>query len=131
QHPWLDPAALMFTHPDQIHWVHDPVGADTALVAGDPNSNDWYVMLVRWPPAAWSPTSPAMSITMAPRPKAASSKSSARARPKPTRRPRARPYRVKLEAAHARVAKLVDARDLKSRAPQGACRFESGPGHFR
>lgn len=50
QHPWLDPAALMYTHPDQIHWVHDPVGADTALIAGDPNSNDWYVMLVRWPP---------------------------------------------------------------------------------
>jgi hypothetical protein len=30
---------------------------------------------------------------------------------------------------HARVAKLADARDLKSRAPKGACRFNSGPGH--
>ena len=31
--------------------------------------------------------------------------------------------------ALARVAKLADARDLKSRAPKRACRFDSGPGH--
>src|SRR5437879_10007570 len=30
---------------------------------------------------------------------------------------------------HARVAKLADARDLKSRAPKRAYRFDSGPGH--
>ena len=29
----------------------------------------------------------------------------------------------------ARVAKLADARDLKSRGPKGPCRFKSGPGH--
>src|SRR5262245_33319464 len=29
----------------------------------------------------------------------------------------------------ARLAELVDARDLKSRGPQGPCRFESGSGH--
>src|SRR4051794_27288068 len=29
----------------------------------------------------------------------------------------------------APVAELVDAADLKSAAPKGACRFESGPGH--
>jgi hypothetical protein len=29
----------------------------------------------------------------------------------------------------ARVAKLADARDLKSRVPKGTCRFNSGPGH--
>ena len=29
----------------------------------------------------------------------------------------------------ARVAKLADARDLKSRAPKGAYRFDSDPGH--
>src|SRR5215475_12050035 len=31
--------------------------------------------------------------------------------------------------AHARVAKLADARDLKSRAPKRAYRFDSDPGH--
>ena len=34
-----------------------------------------------------------------------------------------------MNGSHARVAKLADARDLKSRAPKGACRFNSGPGH--
>src|SRR5438093_11976717 len=29
----------------------------------------------------------------------------------------------------ARVAKLADARDLKSRVPRGTYRFDSGPGH--
>jgi hypothetical protein len=31
----------------------------------------------------------------------------------------------------ARVAKLADARDLKSRVPKGTYRFNSGPGHHR
>ncbi len=31
----------------------------------------------------------------------------------------------------ARVAELVDARDLKSCVPKGTCGFESHPGHFR
>ena len=29
----------------------------------------------------------------------------------------------------ARVAKLADARDLKSRVPNGTCGFDSRPGH--
>ena len=39
--------------------------------------------------------------------------------------------RVVLQSAEeaARVAKLADARDLKSRAPKGAWRFDSAPGH--
>src|SRR5947207_2158785 len=32
-------------------------------------------------------------------------------------------------STHARVAKLADARDLKSRVPKGTYRFDSGPGH--
>ena len=32
---------------------------------------------------------------------------------------------------HAGVAKLVDARDLKSLGPKGPCRFNSGPRHRR
>lgn len=50
QNPLLDPAALHFTAPASIPWVHDPVGADTAVIAGDPKSDGWYVMLVRWTP---------------------------------------------------------------------------------
>jgi hypothetical protein len=34
-----------------------------------------------------------------------------------------------LSANLARVAKLADARDLKSRVPKGTYRFNSGPGH--
>ena len=30
---------------------------------------------------------------------------------------------------YARVAKLADARDLKSRVPKATYRFDSGPGH--
>lgn len=50
QNPWLDPAALVYTMPDQIHWVADPVGAETAVVAGDPTKPGLYVMLVKWSP---------------------------------------------------------------------------------
>ena len=34
-----------------------------------------------------------------------------------------------LKANDARVAKLADARDLKSRVPNGTCGFDSRPGH--
>lgn len=50
QNPWLDPAALHFASPGSIPWLHDPVGADTAVIAGDPQGDGWYVMLVRWSP---------------------------------------------------------------------------------
>ena len=36
---------------------------------------------------------------------------------------------MKLYVKKARVVKLVDTADLKSAAPQRACRFDSGPGH--
>ncbi|MGH9480842.1 MAG: cupin domain-containing protein [Terriglobales bacterium] len=50
QDPWLDPAALVYTQPSQIHWVSDPVGAQTAVIAGDPARPGLYVMLVKWSP---------------------------------------------------------------------------------
>jgi hypothetical protein len=34
-----------------------------------------------------------------------------------------------LKPCFARVAELVDAKDLKSFGPNGPCRFDSGPGH--
>ncbi len=36
---------------------------------------------------------------------------------------------MRLPALLARLAKSVDAPDLKSVSPQGECRFESGSGH--
>jgi hypothetical protein len=36
-----------------------------------------------------------------------------------------------LRPIYARVAELVDAKDLKSFGPNGPCRFDSGPGHLR
>src|SRR5207247_7484232 len=38
-------------------------------------------------------------------------------------------YRAESKRRRAPVAELVDAADLKSAVPKGACRFESGPGH--
>lgn len=50
QNPWLDPSALHYISPGAIHWVADPVGAQTAVIAGDPNKPGLYVMLVKWTP---------------------------------------------------------------------------------
>src|SRR5213595_34701 len=56
--------------------------------------------------------------------------------PTPARRPKRSPRRLRKFYAMivkvftlARVAKLADARDLKSRVPKGTYRFNSGPGH--
>src|SRR5437588_12411211 len=56
--------------------------------------------------------------------------------PTPARRPKRSPRRLRKFYAMvvkvftlARVAKLADARDLKSRVPKGTYRFDSGPGH--
>ena len=56
--------------------------------------------------------------------------------PTPARRPKRSPRRLRKFYAMivkvftlARVAKLADARDLKSRVPRGTYRFDSGPGH--
>src|SRR5207249_5385593 len=56
--------------------------------------------------------------------------------PTPAHRPKRSPRRLRKFYAMivkvftlARVAKLADARDLKSRVPKGTYRFDSGPGH--
>jgi len=44
----LDPKALRFTPPDQIHWVDNGGGALQAVLAGDPNKPGLYVVMVKW-----------------------------------------------------------------------------------
>ncbi len=46
----LNPAALIYKLPSQIHWTEDPIGAETAVLAGDPSKPGLYVMLVKWTP---------------------------------------------------------------------------------
>lgn len=46
----LDRAALSYKLPSQIHWVGDAMGAQTAVLAGDPEKAGLYVMLVKWTP---------------------------------------------------------------------------------
>ncbi|HEU5410427.1 MAG TPA: cupin domain-containing protein [Candidatus Acidoferrales bacterium] len=46
----LDPATTAYTPPSQIHWQHDPIGADTAVLAGDPSKPGMYIVLVKWAP---------------------------------------------------------------------------------
>jgi quercetin dioxygenase-like cupin family protein len=44
----LDPAALRYTPPDQIHWVDNGGGALQAVLAGNPDQPGLYVVLVKW-----------------------------------------------------------------------------------
>ncbi|HEV2222857.1 MAG TPA: cupin domain-containing protein [Candidatus Acidoferrales bacterium] len=46
----LNPAALVYKLPSQIHWTDDPIGAKTAVLAGDPSKPGLYLMLVKWTP---------------------------------------------------------------------------------
>lgn len=46
----LNPAALVYKLPSQIRWTEDPIGAKTAVLAGDPSKPGLYVMLVKWTP---------------------------------------------------------------------------------
>jgi len=46
----LNPAALVYKLPSQIRWTDDPIGAKTAVLAGDPSKPGLYVMLVKWTP---------------------------------------------------------------------------------
>lgn len=46
----LNPAALVYKLPSQIQWTDDPIGAKTAVLAGDPSKPGLYVMLVKWTP---------------------------------------------------------------------------------
>lgn len=50
QSPLLDPRALHYTLPSQFHWKKDPIGAETAVVAGDPSKAGLYIVLVKWTP---------------------------------------------------------------------------------
>lgn len=50
QNPKLNPAALVYKLPSQIQWTDDPIGAKTAVLAGDPTKPGLYVMLVKWLP---------------------------------------------------------------------------------
>ena len=46
----LDPATTAYTRPGQIHWQHDPIGADTAVLEGDPSKPGMYIVRVKWAP---------------------------------------------------------------------------------
>lgn len=46
----LDPAALIYKLPEQIHWTEDPMGAKMAVLQGDPAKPGLYVVLVKWTP---------------------------------------------------------------------------------
>lgn len=50
QNAKLDPATLSYKLPSQIHWVGDAMGAQTAVLVGDPSKPGLYVMLVKWTP---------------------------------------------------------------------------------
>jgi len=46
----LDSATTAYVLPSQIHWQHDPLGADTAVLEGDPSKPGMYIVLVKWAP---------------------------------------------------------------------------------
>jgi hypothetical protein len=46
----LDPKALAYKLPDQIPWKDDPIGAQMAVLQGDPSKPGLYVLLVKWSP---------------------------------------------------------------------------------
>ena len=46
----LNPEALVYKLSSQIQWTDDPIGAKTAVLAGDPSKPGLYIMLVKWTP---------------------------------------------------------------------------------
>ncbi len=46
----LDPAVLAYKLPDQIEWKVDAMGAESAILQGDPSKPGLYVVLVKWTP---------------------------------------------------------------------------------
>jgi quercetin dioxygenase-like cupin family protein len=44
----LNPAAIAYKLPDQIHWNDDGSGAKLAVLLGDPAKPGLYIVLVRW-----------------------------------------------------------------------------------
>lgn len=44
----LDPRAISIKLPDEIHWVANPGGSETAVLFGDPAQPGLYVVLNKW-----------------------------------------------------------------------------------
>jgi quercetin dioxygenase-like cupin family protein len=44
----LDPKAISIKLPDQIKWVRNPSGSETAVLVGDPTKPGLYVVLTKW-----------------------------------------------------------------------------------
>jgi hypothetical protein len=44
----LNPAALLYKLPDQIHWVDEPSGISQAVLRGDPSKPGPYILLATW-----------------------------------------------------------------------------------
>jgi hypothetical protein len=42
----IDPKAVIYKLPDQIHWIDDPMGAELAVLQGNPSKPGLYVMLI-------------------------------------------------------------------------------------
>ncbi|HEV2387648.1 MAG TPA: cupin domain-containing protein [Candidatus Acidoferrales bacterium] len=46
----LNPAAVAYKLPGQIHWTATPGGAETATLVGDPSKAGLYIVLIKWTP---------------------------------------------------------------------------------
>lgn len=46
----LNPAAVAYKLPNQIPWKDNPIGAQMAVVRGDPDKPGPYIVLVKWTP---------------------------------------------------------------------------------
>jgi hypothetical protein len=46
----LNPVALVYKLPNQMEWHHEPSGAETVVLRGDPAKPGLYIMLVKWTP---------------------------------------------------------------------------------
>jgi hypothetical protein len=46
----LNPSTLIYKLPNQIRWTEDAIGAETAVLLGDPSKPGLYIMLVKWMP---------------------------------------------------------------------------------
>ena len=46
----LNPAAIAYKLPNQINWSTDPMGAQSAVLLGDPSKPGLYIILVKWTP---------------------------------------------------------------------------------
>jgi hypothetical protein len=44
----LNPKALVYKLPNQIHWTTQPNGAQTVTLLGDPSKPGLYIVMVRW-----------------------------------------------------------------------------------